>query len=219
MAVALNALISRAEALAHLDEAEADISATQLTHLDLLIDAATQIIETATSRKFKYDSGNDLGTYNATDDPDDSIYDGLGGPRIYLRQFPIVAVNTIEVVTDVVNQVYSVDTVNADDYAIKADRGIIELRSSRLINNIWPEGPQNVRVNYEAGYAAIPNDLKMAALELVKSLWLSKERDPDLVRETLGDASFWYTGGSSGSKKQLPLLTQLAIEKYRRPPL
>ena len=59
---------------------------------------------------------------------------------------------------------------------------------------IWPVGINNFRVQYTAGYAAVPDDIQEACAEWVATLFWQVSRDPGLSFETATGA---FSRGSS----------------------
>lgn len=72
---------------------------------------------------------------------------------------------------------------------------------------------------YSAGYAALPDDLADAALQLVKAKYFARIRDPKLRSENIGgayEAQYWFASGP-GSDGQFPADVQAIIDRYRVP--
>lgn len=111
--------------------------------VELLINGASAFIERLCGRKFKSASYVEY-------------QDGDGGQRIFARQYPITAI--AKITEDDVE-------LTESEYTPYLDSGIINRE------NGWSEGVQNIKIEYSAGYAAIPADLEMACIKLVtKSL-------------------------------------------------
>jgi hypothetical protein len=81
----------------------------------------------------------------------------------------------------------------------------------------WTSIP--ILVQYQAGYAPIPDDLQDAALELVKAAWFARTRDPMLRAENIEGvlSSQWWFAGGPGSETGLPPKVESMIDQYRIP--
>jgi hypothetical protein len=76
-----------------------------------------------------------------------------------------------------------------------------------------------ILVQYQAGFAQIPDDLADAALQLVKAKWFSRLRDPLLrSKNVVGvyEAQYFF-GSGPGSEGQFPPDVQATIDRYRVP--
>jgi hypothetical protein len=79
---------------------------------------------------------------------------------------------------------------------------------------IWPMGVNNFRIQYTAGYAAIPDDVQEAAAEWVSILYNLTQRDPSLLHQVPvnGTTSGWgaLVSGATGSRPPAPVKALLA---------
>lgn len=104
-------------------------------------------------------------------------------------------------VTSVVSVEIDGEALDADEYEADAASGILSrISSDRPIE--WPCG--RIEVAYVAGYATVPDDLKLAATKLATALNAETARDPSLKRlEIPGviEREFWVAPTSD------PLLT------------
>ena len=76
-----------------------------------------------------------------------------------------------------------------------------------------------ILVQYQAGYADLPDDLQDAALQLVKAKWFARNRDPKLRSENVVgayEAQYWFANGP-GSDGEFPPDVQTVIDRYRMP--
>jgi len=84
--------------------------------------------------------------------------DGESG-RLVLKETPVTAVLAVY---DDLDRAFSADTLlDAADYTFTAN-GILKLDSSLK----FTKGTGNVRVQYQAGYAAVPEDFKKAIIDM-----------------------------------------------------
>lgn len=125
------------------------------------------------------------------------FYDGSGRELLVLRRRPVTAVAEVRVHAGghygqgadafpagsawTVGQHYSIPRTDAT-----------EQNGSMLaaIGGCWPEGRGNVRVQYTAGYAAIPADLALAVHLLGGRLFYSLKQGGLLEGETIGRYSY-----------------------------
>jgi hypothetical protein len=78
--------------------------------------------------------------------------DGEGTPSVFLDDRPVIAVLALKV---------DGDTLHSYDYKVYGDSGYI-----KLVRGVFPEGPQNVEVFGQFGFAVIPSEVRRASLEL-----------------------------------------------------
>ena len=113
------------------------------------------------------------------------------------------------VINAVCNVEYPKD--NVSEYRMDVDRALIHMRSDAFPNfsaddrdtNRFPRGFYPVFVEYEAGYATIPDDLERARIEIAAGLYQARQQDRNVTSETLGD--YTYSG-----KQQAALLEERA---------
>lgn len=95
---------------------------------------------------------------------------------IILNEWPIVEI--VDVSTKGTDGVYT--TVDSDDYHVNTEESFIQLHSGD-----WPKGFGTVKVTYKAGYESTPDDVKIAALDLVNHYF----KEQYIENKTLGQAS------------------------------
>ena len=94
-------------------------------------------------------------------------YNGDGTQFLVLRKIPI---NSITSIHDDIDRAYGADTlIDSDDYSFDADSGIVEFDLDYMT-----KGVKNVKVIYNAGYATIPSDVKMACEKLVFAEYIER---------------------------------------------
>ncbi|MCK9569952.1 fasciclin domain-containing protein [Candidatus Pacearchaeota archaeon] len=102
------------------------------------------------------------------------IYNGNGRDVLYTKNYPITSsASEIAVYVDD-DGVFGADTkINATSLRIDGDNGVIH-----LIDDVFSEGVQNVKVVYTGGYGAgttlVPFDLVGACFEFIGFLWKRK---------------------------------------------
>jgi hypothetical protein len=108
-------------------------------------------------------------------------HDGSGMPKLAFR-FPIVTVNNL---WQSIDHVFDATTLIASsDYVVKKPSGIIYLKNGGVF--FW--GFQNVKIDYDAGYAAIPGEIEQIAIEAMARAFRRSEA-PDVVSMSLKDGS------------------------------
>lgn len=130
--------------------------------------------------------------------------DGDGTPQILLNQWPIISVTSIH--SDVERDFGSDTEIEAANYLIYSDEGRIELYKDETI---FPEGKQNVKVIYTAGYAEIPDDLEFASTLHIAGFF-KKAGNEGLLTKSLG--------GLSLSFQRVPIAedVKIIVDAYRK---
>lgn len=90
------------------------------------------------------------------------------------------------------------------DFEIRAKEGEIYLAAG------FPEGENNVYVEYTAGYATIPDDIKLATLILIKNIYQRR------IEESFGNTSYSVSGISLSFETDIPQQAKQILEGYRR---
>ena len=120
-----SAIITRQEVIDYLELS--DLTNAQATVLDRVIEAVTKKVSNYCGRKFKKKPASGLGSYNPTDSPYDSIYDGTGTRHLFLVNYPVATVATLLTTYYTEGGIKDVSTINSDDYRLYKEEGIIEL--------------------------------------------------------------------------------------------
>jgi hypothetical protein len=85
------------------------------------------------------------------------------------------------------------------DYQIEAGEGMLTRLDSGGGVVCWPPG--KIVVTYLAGFATVPEGLKLAAKTVLREQWSAAARDPLLKRERVDGVSemeFWVNSSSGG---------------------
>lgn len=103
------------------------------------------------------------------------------------------------------------------DFLLKANVG----QCVRLDSVAWPKTWPAIAIVaiYQAGFAAIPDDVIGAVIRMVKSRYLAQGRDPMLRQENVEgvySATYWVAGAPGGTGN-LPPDIQEMLEAYRVP--
>lgn len=190
--------------IATLAEAKAYLNITSPTvdaELQLFVDAADPVIE------------NIAGP--VTPAAFDEFYDG-GLTAIVLRNWPVISVETL---TEYAGTAPTVLTVAANPAAQTSTTFVLEKATGMLyrtgagVPGWFAPGYENVRVQYTAGRAATPPNIKLAALELIRHMYQSTQQSG---RPAFGGAledQVWAPAAFAVPTRVIELL-----EPYRREP-
>lgn len=158
MALDANALVTLVETKAFLDIT----SASDDTTLEGLIDAASFALEGHCGYRLKSRAYAD------------KLYDGTGTPELWLEDFPVTAVASVETLQSVsdIGAVWEVQSIT--------NLVIDPTRRGRLLwrDAAFPKGHLNLRLNYTAGYTIGTglNDLKHACFLTVQHMRRAQDR-------------------------------------------
>lgn len=92
-------------------------------------------------------------------------------------------------------------------YQVQEDVGEM-LAASR-----WQRGFKNYRIQYQAGFAAIPEDVQQATAELVAACFNARRINPNLQTETIGMYS--YTVAAMKGLDSLSVAARETLNRYR----
>ena len=144
-----------------------------------MINRATTLVETYLDRVIL------TATYT------NEVYEGTGSPYLFLRQYPVTALTSIDYRTE--NYQSSYETLDTTEYDYRADNGVVRRNAN------FRSVPAEYRVTYTAGYAAasVPQDLSLAVLDLISYLW-NQRKSKGIQSERLGEYSVtWFEGARS----------------------
>lgn len=140
--------------------------------------------------------------------------DGNGSQRIRLKERPVISVSEVNVDS---GRLFAADTeLDTDEYYLDSSgkTGILV----RLGNAFWPNrrvflptnlsstllpGEGNIKVVYSAGYATVPNDLKLAVALITQQAYQSKAFGQMLSSESHDGYSYTLSGGQGGDNASL----------------
>lgn len=129
--------------------------------------------------------------------------DGTGSSKLVLPVWPIISVSRVNIDSSRVFD--SADDLDSDDYCIYSDEGYIA-----RISGTFPAGIQNTLVAWWGGFATIPYDLQMAAIECLKWNLLRLAGEAIGVRNVISS-----DGVNTGMEISIPLSAQRVFESYR----
>lgn len=144
--MAVKQLITRAEYKAY----AGITSANQDTEIDTLIPKVSQLIKSYCRRSFTdYAADAKVESFNG------------GTDKYYLKEYPLLTMLSVEYSTDY-GQNYNALEEYVDFVADIEDSSIISLAT-----NGFPRAINGYNITYTAGYDTVPEDLKLAAMDLV----------------------------------------------------
>lgn len=88
------------------------------------------------------------------------VYSGGYGHKIYLKEYPILSINSVELSTDYGNT-YT-ELTEFTDYALDQEDGSIVAIGAEFSKYV-----NGYRVTYNGGYEVLPEDLKLAVLDII----------------------------------------------------
>lgn len=161
--------------------------------VDRLILAASTFAEKLCMRKF-------------TKQTHTQRYGGDNEDSFYLDQIPVVSITSITIRECGIDTAYSAatDPTLAATFDFDPSTGKVWWRPE--VGGTFPEGPRNVTVVYEAGFAADSDEMAMvreAVMEIAAIMYADEERGSGVTSEKLGDYSVGFesrnqAGANSG---------------------
>jgi uncharacterized phiE125 gp8 family phage protein len=180
-------------AKSHLNIASAETS--QDARLELLINAASQRMETMTDRALKSRSHVELRS-------------GRRSNIITLKQWPVTAISQVNVDND--NLFGATTIVDPSKYAI-----CDEENSVVLLNDYFDVGFNNVRIAYTAGYNSTDHVGQLADLEVV-CMWMVEWFYRHRERGDMGRTSKTKGDETVGILAEMPPMIKEALLEYKR---
>ena len=153
---------------------------------------------------------------------EDELYDGDGSHRLYLRHYPVIQLSVETTPTDA-EILASIQIRGTPDDAwedLEDDVDFIftdpKWSYIELYSAIFPFGRKNIKLSYVSGYATIPTDLKLVAIEMVAMHWKKSNRS---AIGLLGESSKTTSGLANTTTRQLLDLEpkwKKVLNRYRR---
>jgi hypothetical protein len=174
--------------------------------LDALIESTSALIETYCNTKF----GIYAGSPGVTD-----IFDVQWDTHVVqLRYSPIITITSVQE-RSAYNEAYTTILNTGGKYEWYFDSisdSVIRTNDSGSYA-LWPKGVGSVKVTYRAGYATLPEDLKLAVVDLVTYYFKDEHR----VTRSLGTASTQKQVTSSIRDAGFPDNIKRVLDLYRQP--
>lgn len=169
--------------------------------IDSIIVGASALVKSYCSRSFI--------DYVTTDKIE--YHDASIDTEIFLEELPIISITSVETTLDGGVTYTALDSAE-QEYFFDSELGMLTPGNGIAFSTGAAYSIQNLRVIYKGGYEEIPDDLKIATLDLVE-YYRSEEYTPrksfqDMSLENLG---FRETGGST-----MPSHIKRVLELYRR---
>jgi hypothetical protein len=125
-------------------------STNQDAEINAIIPKVSQLVKSFCRRTF----------VDYVNDSKEEIFSG-GWNKLYLKEYPILSITSVESSTDY-GATYT-ELVEFTDYAVDMEDGTI------VCMNVteFPKYTNGYKVTYTAGYESLPEDLKLAVLDLV----------------------------------------------------
>ncbi len=92
--------------------------------------------------------------------------DGDGSASLLLPVFPVTSVTAVSVYTDKTDTAPEVLVLDTD-YVVDSGPGMVH----RIDGGTFTRGRQNVKLTYAAGYATVPSDVRMVALQVAARIY------------------------------------------------
>lgn len=189
--------------------------------LDLTDNAADKTLERfigRASRRIARYLGRDLSLQKYQ-----AVMPAYGGVNLLLPKYPVRSISRVFDGTDT----GTATELSSTEYRLDADRGLLNrdegwewtYQTGRTISSepLPGEEYKNWLVEFSAGYIlpagkdsgstwdgttatgpTLDADVQDACIEMVRNMWLSKDREPGVISEKVGDLSITYGPGESG---------------------
>ena len=150
--------------------------------VNALIPSVSQLVKTYCGNSFvDFYSSNKTETFNIN----------WGTHIVQLTESPVNAIVSVQE-RNAYNNAYTTLTTGAYEYSLDSSTDSILRTTSSSYKN-WPTGVDAVKVVYTAGYSAVPEDLKLAVIDLI-TYYL---KDEHKERRTIQGASIQNASSSS----------------------
>tara|TARA_Y100000004_G_C8830668_1_gene376031 strand:+ start:135 stop:722 length:588 start_codon:yes stop_codon:yes gene_type:complete len=150
--------------------------------LGQLVPSVSQLVKTYCGNSFiDFYSSNKTETFNI--DWDTHV--------VQLTESPVIEVSSVKERSSYGSS-YTTLTTSAQEYYVDSDTDSIFRTTGTGYKN-WKKGVGSVEVIYKAGYSTVPEDLKLAVIDMV-TFYL---KDEHKERRTLGSASIQNQGSTS----------------------
>lgn len=149
----MNTLVTKAECYTHLRLTN---NGSKDTIFDHLISKASGVVEIFCNRAFSSTIYEEL-------------YSGDGSAELMLDNYPIISITALSTDIDKEAKTYS-DPLDAVYMILNKKAGII-----KLYDTVFGNYDLNIYIKYTAGYASIPEDIKLVVLDLIAKKYYDSE--------------------------------------------
>lgn len=155
----------------------------------IAVDAASELVRSHCDRTFDAVVG-------AT-----AILDGTGTQWLLLPELPVTALTSVTLYDGTASETLLVEGLD-EDYVWDA--------AGRVYRNVynWPTEPQSITVVYSHGYATVPSDVRLVALNAAGRLY----DHAGIAQETVGSYNVNYTTG----EVSLTAAEKLVLAKHKK---
>ena len=164
--------------------------------LELLINAVTDAIEKTCGRRFKKPASAVT-----------LLLTGTGSKNLFTNDYPIDTITSIKER----KSFNSFELIDATKYYADVNAGIIYVDFETI------KAPLGYEVIYKAGYDPIPNDLDMAAAQMVVREYNQRAGGGDVQSESLGEYSVTYVPVGGAGASEVDMFIDNTVSKYKRP--
>lgn len=142
----------------------------------------------------------------------EELYDGDGGNYLMPKQWPVYEISSVQIYDGQTGGVESWDTWVLDtDYDRLLNRGsYIYVEGA-----VFPEGTENIKLTYDAGYEIVPDDIQNACKKLMVLLY--KKIDGQLLGMTTKSTTVGASSADAYDLDEEKILREIA--HYRTPRL
>ena len=170
------------------------------SQLSVMITGASEMCKTYCRRSFI--------DYWDTDKTE--YHDGTKSNELFLREFPIRTITSVEFSEDAAT--YTALVENTDFYV---DPQLDTIKTVDTYTFAYGASvtipPKSIRVVYKAGYGRVPEDLKLAIMDLVEHYRKGKSTP----RKVMGEATIENSGFRAGANSKLPPNIARIFEMYK----
>jgi hypothetical protein len=185
---------------AEVENAWAGFSALATDEKTALIDVVSSAIAQHAGREFQST------TYT-------EYHDGKNRPRLWLRHTPVISITSVSI------NGTALDNTDGTAWTIDLESGELLYgtgdNGDPAFNPWFPIGKKNIVVVYAAGYAAIPADVKRAAILWMQAISGQHQAGGGAYKsESLGDYSYTL---ADPSLQEMPPLVRMLLKPYATP--
>ena len=142
------------------------------------------------------------------------VHDGDGTSVLYVHELPIVSLVDIKILEDDGDT----ETLDDEDFRYNAQTGEIRFQPDPDGDySYFPRGFRNVTVDYNSGYAAVPEAVQEAVIEIALQVCAAgaNPNDPSLASEKLGSYSYSIREAAQQPGGLLSPAARSALGMYR----
>ena len=131
----------------------------------------------------------------------DEEYNGTGGTKLWLKNYPIISITAMSFYNRY-NHTTLIDLVEDTHYFAYLDMGRLD-----CLIGVWTKDTRNIRITYTAGFATIPEDLKVLCMDII---------DFQMTKKRMIVAQGLWKENTIVIKETLPKNLLLQIDSFKR---